>query len=141
MSSLRLTSLVAVALALTGCSKEPSLEAQQESSTPLHESNGAATVSARVEPKAPARRLWAGPEVDLSGGPSPDGRMFSFVDWSTGDLGVRNLMTGQNRRITNKGPWEASEDFATESVFSPDGKRIAWSEMRKGALPSAALFD
>jgi Tol biopolymer transport system component len=72
------------------------------------------------------RQVWAN-ALDNEGGPSPDGRYLSFVDWTTGDLAVRELVTGKNRRLTKKGPWEQSEEFALFSVFSPDGKQIAYT--------------
>ena len=50
------------------------------------------------------RRIWDGFEVDTTGAVSPDGRYLSFVDWKTGDLAVRDLAAGTNRRLTNKGP-------------------------------------
>jgi Tol biopolymer transport system component len=71
-------------------------------------------------------QVWAGPEVDYEGSPSPDGRYLSFVDYDTGDLAVRDLGTGKNRRITNKGSWEESDEFALFSRWSPDGKWIAY---------------
>lgn len=39
----------------------------------------------------------------LSGEISPDGRYLSFWDWRTGDLAVRDLQTGQDRRLTSEG--------------------------------------
>jgi Tol biopolymer transport system component len=72
------------------------------------------------------RQVWTGPETDIEGAPSPDGRYLSFVDWETGDLAIRDLETGTNRRLTNKGPWEKSDEFAEFSRWSPDGKQIAY---------------
>jgi Tol biopolymer transport system component len=58
---------------------------------------------------------------------SPDGRYISFVDWDTGDLAIQDLTTGEKRRLTNKGPWKKSGDFALHSKWSPDGKQIAFN--------------
>ena len=72
-----------------------------------------------------ARQIWAGPEVDILGGPSPDGRYLSFVDWTTGDLAIHDLATGEKRRLTNKGSWYESQAYAGFSTPSPDGKQVA----------------
>jgi beta-lactamase regulating signal transducer with metallopeptidase domain/Tol biopolymer transport system component len=78
-----------------------------------------------------ARRVWAGPGVDLSGTPSRDGRYLSFIDWDTGDLAIRDLGTGKNRRLTNKGSWSASPEYAESSRISPDGKQVAYAWMNQ----------
>jgi hypothetical protein len=49
------------------------------------------------------RRVWEGPKVDTTGSVSPDGRYLSFVDWDTGDLALRDLQAGTDKRLTNKG--------------------------------------
>jgi Tol biopolymer transport system component len=75
------------------------------------------------------RRVWAGPDVDLTGALSPDRTYLTYTDWATGDLAVRELATGENRRLTNKGPWSESDEYALGSTVSPDGGLIsyAWS--------------
>jgi Tol biopolymer transport system component len=73
------------------------------------------------------RQVWTGGEVDPEGTISPDGRYLSFVDWSTGDLAIRDLIAGTNRRLTNKGGWSSSDDFAEESAISRDGTQVAYS--------------
>lgn len=74
-----------------------------------------------------ARQVWAGAGVELEGSPSPDGRYLSFVDWETGDLALRDLAAGQSRRLTNKGSWADSNEFALSSRVSPDGRQIAYA--------------
>jgi Tol biopolymer transport system component len=71
------------------------------------------------------RRVWYGPEVDQEGGVSRDGRYLSFVDWSTGDLAVRDLATGENRRLTKNGP-QPFREYADFATFSPDGRQVAY---------------
>ncbi len=73
------------------------------------------------------RKVWAGPEVDVLGEVSPDGRYLSYVDWTTGDIALRNLATGKNHRLSNKGSWVKSSDFALFSIWSPDSKKIAYN--------------
>lgn len=73
-----------------------------------------------------ARQVWTGPGVDILGAPSPDGRYLTFVDWATGDLAVRDLTTGESRRLTNKGDWYESKEYAEYSTVSPDGKQVAY---------------
>ncbi|MBW3661396.1 MAG: hypothetical protein KY397_07170, partial [Gemmatimonadetes bacterium] len=77
-----------------------------------------------------AQVLWAGPGVDLEGTLSADGRVPTFVAWSTGDLAVRDLRDGDCRGITDKGGWSESGEFAGPSAISPDGERIAFAWFR-----------
>jgi len=66
------------------------------------------------------RRVWA--DADLYD-VSPDGRFTAQTDWSTGDLAVRDLETGEVRRLTASGESGDAED----AVFSRDGKWVAYS--------------
>jgi len=84
------------------------------------------------EEKRPAattalRKIWAGPQVDTTGHISVDGRYLSYTHWETGDLAVRDLTTGRNRLLTNKGSWLESDEFAETSAISRDGKRVAYA--------------
>lgn len=72
------------------------------------------------------RPVWTD-VIDTEGGPSPNRRYFSYVDWGTGDLAVHDLLTGDNRRITNTGGWTKSGEYAQYSVFSPNGQQIAYA--------------
>ena len=87
------------------------------------------------------RRISDGPGADLTGSPSPDARFFSYVDWSTGDLAIRELATGADRRLTNKGPWSASNEYGDSSVFSPDGKQVAYSWAGKNEAFDLRVID
>jgi Tol biopolymer transport system component len=80
------------------------------------------------------RQVWTGTDVDITGAPTPDGRFLTFTDWSTGDVAVRNLATGEKRRITNKGSWASSAEYADYSIVSPDGKHVAYSWDNKDRL-------
>lgn len=76
--------------------------------------------------------------VDLWGGVSADGRWLSFVDWETGDLGLRDLTTGENRRLTDYGGYANGEVEA--NVVSPDGRRIAFTYDRWDERAAAEAF-
>ena len=73
------------------------------------------------------RRVWHGPKVDTGGSVSPDGRYLSYVDWDTGDLALHDLMSGVDRRLTSKGTWSQSDDFAEASAISRDGSQVAYA--------------
>lgn len=106
--------ILAVAVVI-GCSSVDSVSAQR--AAPLE-------FPAKLE----ARRVWStnAPNLYVES-PSPDGRLLTDVDWATGDLAVIDLESGQRRRVTDKGPWSKSTDFAGHSVFSPDGRQIAYT--------------
>jgi Tol biopolymer transport system component len=73
------------------------------------------------------RKVWEGPSVEsLMGEPSPDGKFLSYNDWDTGDLALLEISTGKERRLTDKGTWEESYEFAEGSRWSPDGRYLAY---------------
>src|SRR5262249_31978899 len=74
------------------------------------------------------RQIWAGRGVDGAGTPSADGRYLTFTNWATGDLGLRDLVNGANRLLTNTGGWVASGDYVDgRSIISPDGRNVAYA--------------
>jgi len=73
------------------------------------------------------RKVFTGHPRDFIGASSPDGRYLSTVDWETGDLAIKEIPTGKLRRLTHKGTWEESLEYAFLSIWSPDGKRLAYS--------------
>ena len=62
---------------------------------------------------------------DITGSVSRDGRHLSFTDWDTGDVAIRDVTSGTNRRLTNKGGWQ-SPAFGEFSLISPDNSQIAY---------------
>ncbi len=54
----------------------------------------------------------------------------AFTDWETGDLAVRELPSGNKRRLTNKGSFTQSREYAEFSVPSRDGRHVLYSWMR-----------
>jgi Tol biopolymer transport system component len=112
------------------------------------ELDGSAAAQAAPPPaqEIEARRVWSGGDFNFYvEGPSPDGRLHTDVDWTNGDLAVRDLETGQRRRVTDKGTWSESDDYAEYAVFSPDGSRIAYSWFKgergrpEGTIPGYEL--
>ena len=89
------------------------------------------TVLIKPEPEPTIQRVWSDPGVDLGGAPSPDGKYLSYVDWDTGDLAVYEISTGNKRRLTNKGSWEESSEFAQFSSWSPDSRQIVYDWYNK----------
>ena len=56
---------------------------------------------------------------------SPDGHYLSYREQETGDLAVRELDTGKERRLTQKA--DGSTERAGVSIFSPDSKQVAYA--------------
>ena len=102
-----------------------------------------------IRPGAAYRQVWTGPKVDTDGRVSLDGRYLSYVDWETGDLALHDFANGSDRRLTNKGSWEKSSEFAEESAISRDGKQVAYAwfngkdryELRVASLPASGLVQ
>jgi len=94
----------------------------------------AQTARARLAALTPAvgiatRQVWASGSSYDAGSVSADGRYMSFIDWTTGDVAVRDLRAGENRHVTNKGPWTQSEEMGFFPRISPDGKFVAYTWM------------
>lgn len=72
------------------------------------------------------RQLSSGPDNLYDGwlgAVSPDGRYVSIVDWETGDLAIRDLITGKKQRLTDQ---KNEKGYALYSRWSPDGKQIVY---------------
>jgi Tol biopolymer transport system component len=87
---------------------------------------------ARPVPVTMTARMIENPPGDTPGCRiSPDGRHLVFTDWRTGDLAIRDLQTGKDRRLTDEGT-EGKEDSSVHqgaggAAWSSDGKQIAYT--------------
>lgn len=120
-NSYQFSPVAAVLIVILACISLPdaiSLKASQSS-------------NAESAPPISLRRIWAGPDVDIEGAISPDGRYISYVDWDTGDLAIYEIATGKKQRLTNKGSWDESDEYAEFSRWSPDGKKIVYDWCNK----------
>ncbi len=72
--------------------------------------------------------------TDITGSLSAMGEWLSYTDWSTGDIAIRNVVTGRSRRITNKGSWFESPEHGFPSVMSADGRYVAYSWVTRDGL-------
>ncbi len=84
------------------------------------------TATAAAKPEMTVRRVWTETRRwDIDGRISSDGRYIPLEDEETGDLVIRDLVTGENRRLThNTLPKTADLDKAQ---ISPDGRWVAYS--------------
>jgi Tol biopolymer transport system component len=58
---------------------------------------------------------------------SADGRFLLYTDWSTGDLAMRDLASGQVKRLLAKpGGKNENDDYTWFGVFSPDHRQVAY---------------
>jgi Tol biopolymer transport system component len=77
------------------------------------------------------QKVFTGVNRDFVGTPSPDGRYLSTVDWETGDLAIKEIPSGKLHRLTHKRNWVESQEYAFNSIWSPDGKKLAYSWMNE----------
>jgi Tol biopolymer transport system component len=85
-------------------------------------------------PEMTVRRVWTthGVLATSAGAPSPDGRYLPYYDGEVGDLRIHDFTTGQSRRLfVKKGDWSNDDEEATDPVFAPDGRRIAYTWFNK----------
>lgn len=87
------------------------------------------------------RRIWVA-GTDAPVGISPDGRYLVFTPFYTGELWLRDLQSGEQRRITR----EVSGGASGDALISPDGKWIAYdwavgscAELRISALDGSSM--
>jgi Tol biopolymer transport system component len=72
-----------------------------------------------------ASQVWS-PAQD-SYGVSPDGRYLNYIDWGNISLNIKDLKKGTTRVVSKKGTWEVPMEFPDNSIWSPDGKKLAYT--------------
>jgi Tol biopolymer transport system component len=131
----RMTGILVLAVALAGCNPE-SPRTNGEGDLLAAGIPGAVAATALSEQDSTpmvVRRLWYHPDnLDFWGGPSPDGRYLTYVDWESGDLALRDFSGGESRHLTSDGTLPEGGAFALFSTFSPDGERVAYAWWNTG---------
>jgi Tol biopolymer transport system component len=91
--------------------------------------NGAGTKAALT-----VRQLWTGKDIGGSVpfeiAPTADGRSLLFVDWASGDIGIRDMASGEIKRIAigrKAVGGSGLTDFAQFALYSPDQRQIAYT--------------
>jgi Tol biopolymer transport system component len=129
----RMIGILVLAVMLAGCRSEPQPAADggQVLAAGLPISTASASGAEQDSSPMVVRRLLFSPwNLDFSGGPSPDGRYFTFWDFDdTDELAVHDFRTGEDRQLTT---WHSLTDsgyagYPVQSTFSPDGELVAYS--------------
>ena len=93
------------------------------------------------KPEMVSRRVWSGRNVDNLGSPSSDGRFLAATDWLSGNIVIRDLLTGEMRQVTKTGDIMKSTVFGYFAKFSPDDKQIAYAWFSPGNELKNQRFD
>ena len=117
-----LVMLAAAALILPG----RELVIGQAAETPKADDKEVASTTTEPPPALTLRRVWTGDSDEHPFMISRDGKYLVYIDWSTGDVCILELITGETRNFTNKGRREESYGGAQDVTISPDSKQIAY---------------
>jgi len=67
------------------------------------------------------------PDLDMFAKPSPDGKFLAFTDWDSGNLAIRDVVTGATRALTKDGVLGGGKSqYAMFSSWSRDSRRLAY---------------
>ena len=111
-------------LGLTGCNTGSVQDASAQQILATLRSDSDLRPAAGPQQAYELRRVWSGSDFNFYfNEASPDGRYISEINWYSGSLAVIDLVTGETAPVTHQTGWEG---YAFGSVFSPDGKRLAY---------------
>jgi len=92
--------------------------------------NGVRPMEAQGAKGTAKRLVCSGDCADTEANLSVDGRTMVQTDWDTGDLAIRNVKTGQQRRLmARSGSYDDKGDsgaYGEKPLFSPDMRQIAY---------------
>jgi Tol biopolymer transport system component len=66
--------------------------------------------------------------------PTADGRSVTMIHWDSGDVAVRDISTGEVKRLMLKKSWQESADYGEWPVLSRDQRQMAfaWLDAKQG---------
>jgi len=86
---------------------------------------GLKKVTAIAKPKGiVATEIWS--PAQNTYGVSPDGRYLNYIDWNKISIKIKDLHTGSMKTISKEGTWNKPIQFPDKSIWSIDGKQIAY---------------
>lgn len=86
------------------------------------------------------RKVW-GPDAEVVGAVSLDGRFLAYSKDGAGDLYVRDLVAQTDRRMTEEATYKEPAQFASFSKWSKDGKKIGYSWYNKAGGLDLRIID
>jgi Tol biopolymer transport system component len=88
------------------------------------------------------KQIWKESLLDDLGTVSYDGKFRSYVDWGEGDVAIQDLITGEQKKLTNKASVGGdTEYFALGTAISKNGKLIASSWWKPNNTTDLILVD
>jgi hypothetical protein len=69
--------------------------------------------------------VWSDEATDGSGHPSNDGHLLTYIDWTSGNVGIRDVTTGTSRLVTTNAEFETGS-YPWDAVLSPDSNAGRW---------------
>ncbi len=78
--------------------------------------------------------------IDILTATSRDNKFFAYTDWMSGDLVIKNLITGVKRKLT-KADWSRSHEFAMRPIWSHDGKFVAYNWYRQSYFTELKIIE
>jgi Tol biopolymer transport system component len=82
-----------------------------------------------------------GDRVTDFGTPSPNGKYFVYHHYPTGDLAIKEVSTGNMRRLNLKKSYQETMEAAYQTCWSPDSKQIAYNWSTKPYELRVVNFD